>query len=289
MEILLVINPIAGGKNKDNFIDFAKSLMSKSNTDYYLYKTTGEDDCKHLNDLINLHSPKKVIIVGGDGTLNMFLKPLTEHDVQVGFVPMGSANGMAVELDLTDSPRDILKHLIDSNQTKQLDVLSVNDSRLLLHIGDLGANANLVQNYSKEGERGMLSYVKHFWSEFQNLKGFDFEIKTEEMDYERKGVMLAICNGRRFGTGIPLNSIGKMGDGYFEFVVVKAIDFTDLLKAALSKFDEDYKTENLETIQAKSATVKLKEPRLLQIDGEVIQKFDELNIKVLPKVLTFIQ
>lgn len=63
-------------------------------------------------------------------------------------------------------------------------------------------------------------YAKHFWDEFQNLKSFDFEIETDQMDYERKGVMLAICNGRRFGTGIPLNSIGEMDDAVFELVVV---------------------------------------------------------------------
>lgn len=33
-------------------------------------------------------------------------------------------------------------------------------------------------------------YAKHFWDEFQNLKSFDFEIETDQMDYERKGLCL---------------------------------------------------------------------------------------------------
>lgn len=289
MEILLVINPISGDINKSDFLDFAKRTMSKSNIDYHLYKTTGDKDCEELDQLIDIYSPKKVIIAGGDGTLNMFLKPLIKHNVQVGFIPMGSANGMAVELDLTDSLEDLLVKFIKSKETRPLDVLSINDSHLLLHLGDIGANANLVANYDKDESRGMFTYARHFWSEFKNLKSFEFEIKTDQMEYDRKGVMLAICNGKKFGTGIPLNSVGKMDDGLFEFVVVKAIDFSDLLKAALSKFDDDFKIENLETIQAKTATVKLKQPRLLQIDGEIMEKFTELHIKVLPKALRFIQ
>lgn len=288
MDILLVVNPVSGDKDKAEFMDFAKGFLDKSKLSYLFYKTTGENDCDALEALLLKYSPGKVIVVGGDGTLNMFLKPLIQHDIQVGFIPMGSANGMAVELDLTDSLEDLLEKFIKSNETKKLDILSINDSHLLLHLGDIGANANLVANYDKDESRGMFTYAKHFWSEFQNLKGFEFEIKTDQMDYERKGVMLAICNGRKFGTGIPLNTIGKMNDGWFEFVVVKAMDFSDLLKGALSKFDEDYKIENLETIQAKKATVKLKEPRLLQIDGEVIDKFTELKIEVLPKALKFI-
>lgn len=289
MDILLVINPISGDKSKTDFVKFAKNLMQKFNLNFHFFKTKGEKDCEELERLIIKYSPKKVIVVGGDGTLNMFLKPLMEHDIQVGFIPMGSANGMAVELNLTDAPEVLFEKFLKSEYSKNLDLLSINDSHLLLHLGDIGANANLVANYDKDESRGMFTYAKHFWSEFQNLKGFEFEIKTDAMDYERKGVMLAICNGRKFGTGIPLNTIGKMDDGHFEFVVVKAMEFSDLLKAALSKFDEDYKIESLETIQAKMATVKFKEPRLLQIDGEVIGKFTELRIEVLSKVLRFIQ
>ncbi|MBZ9651285.1 diacylglycerol/lipid kinase family protein [Psychroflexus montanilacus] len=289
MDILLVINPVSGGKNKNDFIDFAKKMMIKSNLDYHIYKTSGKDDCKEFDEIISSYSPKKVIIVGGDGTLNMFLQPLMEYKIKVGFIPMGSANGMAVELNLTNSPRILFEKFLKSDRTTNLDLLSINDNFLLLHLGDIGANANLVYNYEKDGSRGMLTYAKHFWTEFQNPKSFEFEIETEQMEYQRKGVMLAICNGRRFGTGIPLNSIGKMNDGFFEFVLVRAMDFSDLIGAALSKFDEDYTTENLETIQAKSAKVKFKQPRLLQIDGEVIEEFTEINIKVLPNSLTFIQ
>lgn len=289
MNILLVINPISGDTNKSSFIEFAERLMNKLDLSYFIYNTSGNHDCKEVSAILKAEKPLKTIIVGGDGTLNMFLEPLVRYKVNVGFIPMGSANGMAVELDLTDTPKVLFEKFLKSENTKELDVLSINDSHLLLHLGDLGANANLVYNYDKDGSRGMLTYAKHFWTEFQNLKGFEFEIETEEMEYERKGVMLAICNGRRFGTGIPLNTIGKMNDSVFEFVVVKAIDFTDLIKAALSKFDENYTIETLETIQAKSATVTLKDPRLLQIDGEVIGKFSKLKVEVLPKALAFIQ
>jgi YegS/Rv2252/BmrU family lipid kinase len=289
MEILLVINPISGNKNKDGFTDSAKLILNKSGLDYHIFKTTGKNDCKQLEGLIASKSPKKVIIAGGDGTLNMFLKPLMENKIKVGFIPMGSANGMAEELNLVDYPKTLLQKFLDSDDFKKLDLLQVNGSHLLLHLGDLGANANLVANYEKDGGRGMFTYAKHFWSEFKNPKSFEFEIVTDLMEYERKGVMLALCNGRKYGTGIPLNTFGKIDDGFFELVIVKAMDFSDLIKATLSKFDEDYHTENLETIQAKSATIRLKESKLLQIDGEVIGEFKELHIKLIPKALHFIK
>ena len=288
MNILLVINPISGSKNKSEFIEFARQKMKNAKISFEIFQTTGENDTQELEHLISEKSPEKVIIVGGDGTLNMFLKPLKDNEVKVGFIPMGSANGMAEELGLEDSPKVLFNAFLKSTRHKKLDLLAINKTHLLLHLGDLGANANLVANYEKDGSRGMFTYAKHFFSEFRNLKSFEFDIETEQMEYQRKGVMLAICNGRKYGTGIPLNTVGKMDDGFFEFVVVKAMDFTDLIKAALSKFDEDQQIQSLETIQAKSAKIKLKAPRLLQIDGEVIGKFEELHIELLPKALNFI-
>lgn len=287
MDILLIVNPISGDKNKSSFLIYAEPLLLRSSLSYLIYKTTGNKDCVEIEKLIRLNSPKKAIVIGGDGTLNMFLKPLVDHQLKVGFIPMGSANGMAAELELTDSPQVLFEALIKSDKVIYLDVLSINRNHLLLHFGDVGANANLVLNYDKDGSRGMFTYAKYFWSEFQNLKSFEIDIKTDSMEYERKGVMLAICNGRKFDTGIPLNSIGKMNDGLFELVVVKAVDFSDLITATLSKFDEDYTVQNFETIQAKTASIKLQHPRILQIDGEVIGEFQKLNIKVLSKALIF--
>jgi diacylglycerol kinase family enzyme len=289
MDILLVVNPIAGGNSKDDFVRYAKGYLDSSNISYQFYKTTGKQDAKKVDTLLKKHSHQKVIVVGGDGTLHLLLKPLIHYKCKVGFIPMGSANGMAIELGINKSPKLLFKHYLDSITTHPLDVLSINDTYLLLHLGDVGANANLVAKYDQDEGRGLLTYAKHFWDEFQNLKSFDFEIETDQMDYERKGVMLAICNGRRFGTGIPLNSIGEMDDAVFELVVVKAMDFLDLLKATLSKYNEDFSIDRLETLRAKKATLKFKTPRLLQVDGEVLGSFSKLTVEILPKALHVIK
>jgi diacylglycerol kinase family enzyme len=202
---------------------------------------------------------------------------------------MGSANGMAEEFELDASPKALLEQFIVSEDYFEVDLLLINTTYYLLHLGDVGANASLVSNYDQDETRGFLTYAKHFWNVFNNLKSFDYEIETPENTYERKGVMLAICNGRKFGTGIPINTIGKMNDGKFELVLIKAVDFKDLIKATLSKFDDDYEIDNFEILQTTSAQIRFKEPKLLQIDGEIMGEFDHLQVEVLPKSLKFIK
>ena len=68
MKILFVINPISGGVDKEPFIREAKSKCEKYGIQYHLFKTTGKDDEKHLEDILVEFRPDKVASVGGDGT-----------------------------------------------------------------------------------------------------------------------------------------------------------------------------------------------------------------------------
>jgi len=72
MDVLLIVNPISGDKNKSSFLKFASQLMSQQRLDSYIYKTTGKDDFKEVGLLIKTKRPRKVIVVGGDGTLICF-------------------------------------------------------------------------------------------------------------------------------------------------------------------------------------------------------------------------
>lgn len=290
MDVLLIVNPISGDQNKTEFLNFARQSFQKHSILSEIYQTTGEDDVSKIEKILSNKSPSKIIIVGGDGTLSLLTPIIKKYKVKLGFIPMGSANGMAKEFNIEDSPKNLLIKYLSSNQTFDVDLLLINQKHHLLHIGDVGANANLILKYENDDSRGLFTYAKHFFSEFNNLSNFKTKIKAENVNIEHSGVMLAICNGRKFGTGIALNTIGKLDDGKFEIVMIKAVDFTDLLKAAVSSWnDEMYDIDNFEVIQTSKAEIYFQKPMMLQIDGEVVGEISELNVEVLPKSLTFIK
>ena len=71
-------------------------------------------------------------------------------------------------------------------------------------------------------------------------------------------------------------------DGKFELVVVKKIDAHSLIKSGLSKFDERFHDrQNGIVVSTQKAVISFNQKRLLQLDGEVIGKFDKLNIEIL--------
>ena len=146
----------------------------------------------------------------------------------------------------------------------------------------MGINASIVDAYSKDKNRGMVTYAKYFIEELKNLIPFKVNIKANGKTYLEDGLMVGICNSRKYGTGVPLTLEGNPMDGKFEIVVIKNINLDSLIKSGLSKFDESfYDSQNGILISTNEAEILFDQPRLLQLDGEVIGKFERLKVKML--------
>ena len=282
MKILFVINPVSGGVDKQPFLEEAKTLCEKYGIEYFFFKTKGEDDEARLKKALDNFNPDKVASVGGDGTTLLTAKTLLNKDFPFGIIPVGSANGMATELFVSLDPIVALEDLIMSQVVLNLDMLVINDKYHMLHIGDVGINANIVDAYAKDQNQGMSTYAKYFIAKLREINPFSFKIKTGGKEYKQSGLMVGICNSRKYGTGIPLNLNGDPTDGKFEIVVIKDINLGSLIKAGLSKFDEYfYDNQDRKVITTTEAEILFDTPRLLQLDGEVVGEFEKLKINIL--------
>ena len=289
MKLLFVVNPISGGVDKEPFIRKAKSICKKYGIEPYFFKTTGKDDEKYLKTLLQDFNPDKIASVGGDGTTLFTAITLLGTDFPMGIIPLGSANGMATELFVNPDPVEALKDLIMSEIVAGLDMLKVNDVFYSIHIGDVGINASIVDAYSKDKNRGMATYAKYFIEELKRLKPFKINIQANGKTYSEYGLMAGICNSRKYGTGVPLNLNGNPMDGKFEIVLVKNIDLNSLIKSGLSKFDERfYDSQNGLIISTTEAEISFDQPRLLQLDGEIIGKFKKIKIQMLKGAVNLI-
>lgn len=289
MKLLFAVNPISGGVDKEPFLKQACQICEKYGIEYQIFRTTGKDDKENLLKEVANFEPDKVASCGGDGTTLFTGEVLLGTDVPMGIIPLGSANGMATELFVPNDPIAALKDMIMSNVVRDLDLLLVNDKHFCVHIGDVGINANLVEAYDKDPKRGMATYAKYFLKELQKLNYFNYKITSNGESYEGKSLMLAICNARKFGTGVPLNLDGNPFDGKFELISINKMNEKVLIKAGLSSFNESfYNSGEVDQYSLTEADIEFESPQLLQLDGEVIGKLDRVNIKLNPQPIKLI-
>lgn len=289
MKLLFVVNPISGGIDKEPFLKEAIHFCEYYNIEYHVFKTTGKNDELELKKVLEDFKPDKVASAGGDGSTLFTGVALLNTGIPMGIIPLGSANGMAIELNVNTDPMLALKDLVISEYIKDLDLILVNDEHYCLHIGDIGINAQIVDKYSKDSQRGMKTYAKYFAEEVFKKNYIKYELTADGIKYEGNTLMIAICNARKFGTGVPLNSDGSPFDGEFELVILDKIDSIGLLQAGLSAFDEKYfNKDNRKVIKCKEATIRFPEKNLLQLDGEIIGELDEIRLKILKGAIQFI-
>lgn len=289
MKILLVVNPISGGVDKKPFIKRAEEICRNYGIDYKIFQTTGNNDQAHLQKVIKKYQPDKVASIGGDGTTMFTGISLMQYNIPMGIVAMGSANGMAVELSVNPDPESAFLDIIMSELFAKLDLVLINNSYYCMHIGDVGVNAQIVNAYSNDPNRGMVTYAKYLYEMVTKATPFLVSVTANDENVSDEYYSIAICNARRYGTGVPLNLEGSPFDGKFELVMVKKMDAASLIRAGLTKFDEKfYDNQNSTIISTDQAFVEFDKPRLLQLDGEVTGYFKKLEIEIVRGAITII-
>lgn len=281
-EVLLIVNPISGQTNKEKIISCVRDEVVENGLNFHLFSTTGDNDIIKIQNKIQERKIERVIVAGGDGTINLVAEAIKKTDIIMGIITAGSANGMAENLDLPEMVNDQIKVALGTNYM-DLDILCLNGI-ICLHLSDLGINAELIKNYENSSVRGKIGYfLQSIPTLIQSEFPFEFIIETEGNKIEASAVLLGIANANKYGTGANINPHGKLNDGIFEILIFKNLDLLEILKTLRNETDLD--SEFVEIIPAEKAKITCRKPVAFQIDGEYIGKKTEVEIKILPEKL----
>lgn len=282
--ILFVINPIAGDTNKDTLEVLIKNESHREQWDYEVYKTTGEQDMQAIRERVAEYMPTIVYACGGDGTVNMVAEELLETNCILGILPLGSANGLATELDIPADWKQNL-HMIAQCRTKNIDAIRIN-GRLCLHLADLGFNAELIKEFEQNNVRGMLGYTRSFFKKLMNRSRSKYKLKFKDRVVRYKAEMVVLANASSYGTGAVINPKCNMEDGKFEICVFLPIPWKKLFSVTwhsfMGKLEE---SEYFKIHRTDNVVIFSKRKRLLQVDGEVLGLTKKVKANALPQAI----
>lgn len=278
--IIFVVNPISGDLDKSDLIESVQEFADTNNVDLVVYETTGKNDVKKIQDLYNKYSPERIVVAGGDGTIKMVAEAMEEHDVIIGILPAGSANGLSVDLNLPSTIEENLK-IAFLNHYIEMDMICINGKKSI-HLSDLGLNADLVKNYEESDVRGFWGYaLQAFTTLTESNEPFVATITANKETVEHTARMIVIANSQKYGTGVTINPNGAMNDGKFELVILKNLDLFLIGKIITGNMPID--TEDVVIISTDKATIQTDYPVSFQIDGEYCGAQKLLEIHILHK------
>ena len=281
MQFLFIINPISGNEDKSHLLRMVKAEL-KTDDKLTIFKTTGENDTEKIQQQLKKENFDRVLVAGGDGTVKLAAEAMGDHALPIGILPAGSANGLASDLDLPEQPKKFIPIAL-YGKTRKIDAININDE-LGLHISDFGLNAELIKEYESSSLRGKLGYaINSITTLFQSKGPYEFEISTEKESFTKKGIMLALANSKKFGTGAVVNPKGKIDDGIFEVLLFKKLDLFEILKTLNE--GKELSSDFVESFSVKEVKIKTQQKVDFQIDGEYCKAISEVNAKILPNKL----
>ena len=283
LEFLFIINPGSGNSTIDWTLEIENYFNDSTHSIEFCYLTKNCNDAT-IKEKIKLFSPKKVVAVGGDGTVKLVAECILNTKILLGILPAGSANGLAKELGISNIPAEALEALL-SEKSQKIHTIQVN-GQLCIHLSDVGLNAYVVKEFENQPVRGMWGYlmasIKVLW---QN-PWMQVTMKIAQKNIKVKAKMIVIANATKYGSGAIINPIGKLDDDLFEVIVIKKMSFGEMFKMIVSH--KPYDSEKTEVFQTDELLIKSSRKVHFQIDGEYLGKVKEVKASIVPDCLEVI-
>ena len=285
MIFLFAINPVSGGHDKTVWEEGIRNYFADSDHTIHQFYLNGKTDAETIREQIAQHKPDRVVAAGGDGTLKLVAEQLLNKNIPLGILPVGSANGMARELGI---PTDVQKSLdvLVNGTLKPIDVISVNDGDICLHLSDIGLNAQVVKHYEHNNLRGKFGYLRSVVNVLKKRRLLRLSITVGDDCVQRVAFMVVLANARMYGTGAVINPDGDPSDGQFEVVIFRRLSFWSILK--LFWRYRPFDSKNIEIYPATSVLIETHRRAYFQVDGEYRGRINTLKAAIQPGALTIL-
>jgi len=283
LKLLFIINPGSGNNTTDwsmEIVDYFKPLPHTIE----LYSLPKKCNVQTIKEKIKLFLPHQVIAVGGDGTIKLVAECLLETDMSLGILPAGSANGLAKELGIGDTPKTALDILVKGH-SKKIHITTIN-GELCIHLSDIGLNAYLMKRFESMKVRGMWGYLMASFKVLWQHSLMEVDMKIDKKPITIKAAMIVIANATKYGTGAVINPIGKLDDELFEVIAIKKISPREIFKMIFTH--APYDSEKTEVFQTNALLMRSSKKVHFQVDGEYLGKVKEVRAILIPDALKVI-
>ncbi len=288
-KIIFFLNPKAGEGIVENLGD---EIIRRSDAAGYkcrIYEMTGKGDEARMRDELESFRPSIAVACGGDGTVNLVAGLVMGKNIKMGIVPLGSANGMAYQMDIPVDPLEAVGQVFKGPSGK-VDVIKVGDEKICLHLSDLGMNARVIRRFESEKVRGFMGYAKQYFKELGSIKKFRTVISSGKWQVNSRAIMVIAANSSYYGTGALINPQGKIDDGKFEIVVIRPFPFWFFFYLIVALFTGGLSSHRfIKVLQVEKATVRVSPLQELQVDGEVTGRKQDVDLEILPGKLEIIK
>jgi YegS/Rv2252/BmrU family lipid kinase len=158
----------------------------------------------------------RVVIGGGDGTLNAAIPGLLQAGLPFGILPLGTANDLARSLGIPFE-LDAAARIIATEAPRPVDLGEVN-GHPYFNVASIGFSAELAAELKAEAKKrwGKLGYGVAALGLLRRARPFMAELLHDGQMERVRTIQVSVGNGRHYGGGMTVSEEARPDDGMLD-------------------------------------------------------------------------
>ncbi|MCB5205243.1 lipid kinase [Neorhizobium sp. T786] len=215
----------------------------------------------------------RVIVGGGDGSLNAAAQGLLDTGLPLGVLPLGTANDFARTIGL---PLDVASavDVIARGKTASVDLGEAN-GHPFFNVASIGFSADLAMSLTEEAKRrwGKLGYGLVAARLLASSRLFKATLEHDGKIDQLRTLQVAVGNGRFYGGGMTVQADATATDGMLDFYSLEVDHWWKLLRLLPSLRKGTHGDwDEVRAFSTKDLTIWTSKPRSVNLDGELKTK-----------------
>ncbi|WP_052079422.1 MULTISPECIES: diacylglycerol/lipid kinase family protein [Porphyromonas] len=284
----IICNPASGKKrDKDDVLASLEKAIKEKKGRYESHKTNHRGHGAELSKDAVEKRADIVVVIGGDGTVNEVAKSLVGTNTILGIIPMGSGNGLARELGISQNPEEAIATLLE-HKCLRMDACTVNDEYFFCTCG-VGFDAEVSARFSERTQRGPAGYVQEVIDTFFKHEPLRCEIDVDGKKSTNSLFLLTCANASQYGNNAYIAPQADITDGIIDVTMIEEFSLVHSGQIAYQLFSKGLdKNPYTKQLRGKRIEIKLKDPVHFHVDGDPKPKTDHLLIEMKPQALNVI-
>jgi len=271
MRVAVLYNPVAGRGRSAKGIRRAMGVFQNLGAKVDLVESNSSAHLTELASKVSSEAYERIVIAGGDGTLNRVLRGLNLERTVAGLLPLGSGDDFAQAAGIPRSITEACKVVLNGRQ-RLVDVATVNGVRYL-GVAGLGFDSE-VARYANEKIRwlrGSLLYLYATLAVIQRFQPRSIRYSVDGVVRDEEVMFVVVGNSPRYGAGVHIAPSARIDDGILDMVVIsKATKWQLLSTMPLAYKGRHVMRPFVSSHRGKDFRFESPEPMDVYADGELV-------------------
>ena len=289
--ILCIVNPVSGLKKSLKVFTEVKNLIESHGFIPQLLKTEYAGHAKKVISELQPNDFNRILIFGGDGTVNEVINGLYQSDLcslfPIGIIPTGSGNSIVHDMGYLDYHIAIERALSDNIRLMDVNK-AVFDNEVRLSVSVIGWGMFSFGNVLAEKLRflGTIRYDIASIIKLLEKTIYKAKISIDDKSSDISCAFMVGCNSMYTGKGMKIAPLGGFYDDMIDMVIVKddvsRLQLTTIFKKVYT--GDHINLPYVHTSQVRSFSIDALKDSYFNVDGETI-KSRKVSVEILPKTI----